>query len=92
MKAPKNVIKEYAKSEDFKSTDDIIESIKSLFADVINEVLQCEIEEKLGHEEHERSEGEAKNHRNDSTKRKIKTQLGEVEISALGDRNGEYEP
>lgn len=92
MKIPKELIKEYVKSEDFKSTGDIMESIKSMFAEVMNEVLQCEIEEKLGHEKHERSEGEPKNYRNGSTKRKIKTQLGEVEISVPRDRNGEYKP
>ncbi len=32
-----------------------------------------------------------KNYRNGSTKRRMKTQLGEVEISVPRDRNGEYE-
>jgi len=93
MKISKELIKEFVKSEDFKSTGDIMESIKSMFAEVLNEVLQCEIEEKLGYNKHERTEGdEPKNYRNGSTKRKIKTQLGEVEISVPRDRNGEYEP
>lgn len=93
MKIPKELIKEFVKSEDFKSTGDIMESIKSMFADVMNEVLQCEIDEKLGYDRHERTESnEDKNYRNGSTKRKIKTELGEVEISVPRDRKGEYEP
>lgn len=37
MKVPKELIKEYVKSEKFTNTTDIMESIKSLFADVYNE-------------------------------------------------------
>ncbi len=93
MKIPKEVIRELIKSEEFKNTGDIMESIKAMFADVMNEVLQCEIDEELGYEKHERTEkGEDQNYRNGSTKRKIKTQLGEVEISVPRDRNGKYEP
>lgn len=93
MKIPKEVIKELIKSEEFKTTGDIMGSIKAMFADVMNEVLQCEIEEKLGYEKHERTEkSEDQNYRNGSTKRKIKTQLGEVEIDVPRDRNGEFEP
>lgn len=93
MKIPKDLIKEFVKSEDFKSTGDIMESIKCMFADVMNEVLQCEIEEKLGYDKHERTNSDdPKNYRNGTTKRKLKTQLGEVEIDVPRDRNGEYEP
>ena len=93
MKIPKELIKEYVKSEKFTNTTDIMDSIKSMFADVLNEVLQCELDEQLGYDKHARTEsGEKKNYRNGSTKRKMKTQLGEVEISVPRDRNGEYEP
>jgi len=37
MKIPKELIKEYVKSENFTSTSDIMEDIKSMFADVLNE-------------------------------------------------------
>ena len=49
MKIPKELIKEYVKSEKFTNTADIMESIKSMFADVLNEVLQCEMDEQLGY-------------------------------------------
>jgi len=56
-------------------------------------VLQCELEAKLGCEKHERrTEDMPVNYRNGSTKRKLKTQIGEVEIAVTRDRNGEYEP
>ena len=56
MKIPKELIKEYVKSENFTNTTDIIESIKSMFADVLNEVLQCEMDEQLGYDKHARTE------------------------------------
>ena len=61
MKIPKELIKEYVKSENFTNTTDIMESIKSMFADVLNEVLQCEMDEQLGYDKHARTEsGEEK--------------------------------
>lgn len=39
MKAPKELIKELVKTEQFKTTGEIMETIKGLFADVLNEVL-----------------------------------------------------
>lgn len=93
-KIPKEIIKEYVKSENFTNTTDIMESIKSMFADVLNEVLQCEMDEQLGYDKYERTESgdSKKNYRNGSTKRKMKTQLGEVEISVPHDRNRECKP
>lgn len=63
-----------------------------MFSDILEEVLQCEIEEQLGYEKHQRIDDEPSNYRNGSTKRKLKTQFGEVEVSVPRDRNGSYEP
>ena len=73
MKIPKEIIKEYVKSENFTNTTDIMESIKSMFSDVLNEVLQCEMDEQLGYDKHERTESDdsKKNYRNGSTKRDV---------------------
>lgn len=68
------------------------ELIKEMFSDILEEVLQCEIEEQLGYEKHQRIDDEPSNYRNGSTKRKLKTQFGEVEVSVPRDRNGSYEP
>ncbi|MDO5399127.1 MAG: hypothetical protein Q4G33_14510 [bacterium] len=39
-----------------------MENIKSMFSDVLNEVLQCELDEQLGYDKHEPTEsGENKN-------------------------------
>lgn len=92
MKLPKELIKEMVKQQKFTSTNQIMETIKEMFADILEEVLQCEIEEQLGYEKHERRSDGPTNYRNGSTKRTLKTQFGEVEINVPRDRNGSYEP
>ena len=94
---PKEMIRELINSEEFKSTGDIMEAIKTMFADVLQEVLEAELDTKLGYEKQERrpeenEPTERKNYRNGHTKKTVKTQLGEVEISVPRDRNGEFEP
>ena len=92
MKLPKELIKEIVKEEKFTSTTQIMDTIKEMFSDILEEVLQCEIEEQLGYEKHQRRSDEPGNYRNGSTKRKLKTQFGEVEVNVPRDRNGSYEP
>lgn len=92
MKLPKEIIREIVKEEKFTSTNQIMETIKEMFSDVMEEVLQCEIDEQLGYEKHQRRGDGPSNYRNGSTKRKLKTQFGEVEVSVPRDRNGSYEP
>ncbi|SDM15861.1 Transposase, Mutator family [Bacillus sp. OK048] len=58
----------------------------------MEEVLQCEIDEQLGYEKHQRRSDGPSNYRNGATKRKLKTSFGEVEVSVPRDRNGSYEP
>jgi transposase-like protein len=91
MKIPKEVIREYIKGEKFTSTTDVMEAMKELFTSSLEEVLQCELDEKLGYDKHERRPDEPRNYRNGSTKRRLKTQLGEVEVSVPRDRIVEFE-
>jgi putative transposase len=92
MKLPKELIKEIVKEQQFTSTNQIMEAIKEMFSDILEEVLQCEIDEQLGYEKHQRRGDEPSNYRNGSTKRKLKTQFGEVEVNVPRDRNGSFEP
>lgn len=92
MKLPKELIKELVREKRFTSTNQIMETIKEMFSDVLEEVLQCEIDEQLGYEKHQRRSDGPSNYRNGSTKRKLKTQFGEVEVNVPRDRNGTYEP
>ena len=96
-KASKEMLREFVNSQHFTSTSEIMESMKELFSDVLQQVMEAELEEKLGYEKSERlSKNDEnscrKNYRNGYSKKTVKTQLGEVEVKIPRDRNGEYEP
>lgn len=96
-KASKELLKEFVNSQKFTSTKDIMNSMKELFSDVLQQVMEAELEEKLGYEKSERiSNNEEnccrKNYRNGYSKKTVKTQLGEIDVKIPRDRNGEYEP
>ena len=96
-KASKEMLREFVNSQHFTSTSEIMESMKELFSDVLQQVMEAELEEKLGYEKSERlSKNDEnscrKNYRNGYSQKTVKTQLGEVEVKIPRDRNGEYEP
>ena len=86
-------IKDLINEQKFTSTKDIMDCMKNMFADVLEQTLQAEMDQHLGYEHAERRNDDAKkNYRNGSVKRTMKTQLGEVEVNVPRDRNGEFEP
>lgn len=96
-KTSKELLKEFVNSQHFTSTTDIMNSMKELFSDVLQTVMEAELEDKLGYEKSERvlSNDEktvSKNYRNGYSKKTVKTQLGEVDVKIPRDRNGEYKP
>ena len=93
--APKTLLKEYVKTQHFTSTADIMQAVKEMFRDVIEQVMEVEMDDELGRERCQRSEepeGQVRNYRNGYSKKTVKTQLGEVEIKVPRDRQGSYEP
>ena len=93
--APKELLKEYVQSQQFTSTADIMQAMKEMFRDVIEQVMEVEMDDELGRQRCQRSEEpdeQARNYRNGYSKKTVKTQLGEVEIKVPRDRQGNYEP
>ena len=96
-KASKEMLRAFVNSQHFTSTTEIMNTMKELFSDVLQQVMEAELEEKLGYEKSERmtenaESGHVKNYRNGYSKKTVKTQLGEVDVKVPRDRNGEYEP
>ena len=88
-----NQIKDLVKEQKFTSTKEIMDCMKGMFADVLEQTLQAEMDEHLGYDKAERREAkENKNYRNGTVTRTMKTQLGEVEIEVPRDRNAEFDP
>ena len=96
-KASKELLRDFVNSQHFTNTTDILNSMKELFSDVLQQVMEAELEETLGYEKSSRASentesGKGKNYRNGYSKKTVKTQLGEVDVKIPRDRNGEYEP
>ena len=94
---PKEMMKQYVESQKFTSTTKIMEAMKDMFRDVLQQVMKSELDVELGYEKSERLSGNgaaglSKNYRNGYSQKTVKTQLGEVEVKVPRDRNGEYEP
>jgi len=88
----KNVIASLIEMYDIETAKDLQEALKDLMGGTIQEMLESELEEDLGHEKHERTEAQKSNYRNGHKPKKLKTTMGEVEISVPQDRNSEFEP
>lgn len=96
-KAPTEMMRAFVRSQNFTSTDEIMEAMKDMFKEVLQQVMECELEDELGYakscrQSKDESSKKSKNYRNGYSKKTVKTQLGEVDINVPRDRNGEYEP
>lgn len=89
---PKDLIREFIKEQDFTNTDSVLNLLKEMFKDVLQEALEVELEEKLGYNKYQISDKNIANSRNGYSKKTVKSELGPVEINIPRDRNGEFEP
>ncbi len=86
---PREAIREFIKQGNFKTSEELLEGIKDLFRDALQEVMEGELDAVLGYDKQERRaavEGseEHRNYRNGHSKKTVKTQLGEVESPSRG--------
>ena len=94
---PKEMLKAYVDSQKFSSTTEIMDAMKEMFRDVLQQVMESELDTELGYEKSQRMsdsgvENKPRNYRNGYSKKTVKTQLGAVDVKVPRDRNGEYEP
>lgn len=66
---PKDLLKQYIDSQNFSSTAEIMNAMKDLFRDALQQVMESELDAQLGYEKHERTSEDvddnlSKNYRN----------------------------
>lgn len=66
--------------------------LKNLFSGALEKLLEAEIDEHLGYEKHSVLGNNSGNSRNGYSKKTIRSEWGESEISVPRDRNGTFEP
>lgn len=84
----KRLIEEY----DIKTTKDVQEMLKDLFAGTIQEMLEAELEDHLGYDRYDNKNKSTSNSRNGYRKKTVKSDFGEVQLSIPRDRSGDFEP
>ena len=47
-KAPAEIMREFVRSQNFTSTDEVIAAMKDMFKDILQEVMECELSDELG--------------------------------------------
>ena len=90
--AMNKLVKEILKNGDVKTVFDVETKLKQSFGKVIQSMLEAEMTEHLGHDKYEYSQENKNNYRNGTSKKKVKSNFGELDINIPRDRNGEFEP
>lgn len=88
----KEQIREFIKEKGLVTADDAIKALKDLLKDTIEEMAEAELETELGYKKNERAGLAPENRRNGQTSKKVRSDLGEIELSMPRDRAGEFEP
>jgi putative transposase len=80
---------------DYKKPEDIIGEnglLKQLTKALLERALHAELTEYIGYDKHDPAGYNSANSRNGATKKKLKGDLGEIELETPRDRNGSFEP
>lgn len=91
-KVSKELLRNYIKEQNFKSSNNVLAAMKEMFADVLQEALEAEMDTHLGYDRYDISEKSTDNSRNGYSKKTVKSELGNVELNMPRDRKGEFEP
>ena len=84
--------KEMIKSGDVKTAFDVEEKLRKSFGKVIKSMLEAEMDEHLGNEKYKHQDNKEDNYRNGYSTKKVKSNMGEIELEVPRDRKGDFEP
>lgn len=79
------------KDRGIKTTEDLQDAMRQITKEVLEAIYDGEITEHLGYKKYE-SRPDKSNSRNGSSKKRVKSNLGEIELKPPRDRNGTFEP
>ena len=88
----KEQIRDLIKERNITTTQDIDDMLKEMFADVLQEALEAELETELGYPKNGSVPDGGSNRRNGHTKKSVRSTRGEIDLSIPRDRDGDFEP
>ncbi|BAB62442.1 transposase [Clostridium perfringens] len=81
----KDFLRNYIKEQNFNDSNNVLNSLKDLFNDVLQEVVSAELDDMLGYEKN--LTNQFYNSRNGYSKKTIKSELGTITLNILRYRN-----
>ncbi len=87
----RELLKDYVKEQNFSSTDEVLDAMKKMFKDVLQETLENEMDSHLGYSKNDPSQKSTTNRRNGYSSKTIKSELGTLKIDIPRDRYGEFD-
>lgn len=84
------IIKDLIQAYDIKEAKDLQNALKDLLGSTLESMLESEMNEHLGYEKYETSDNP--NSRNGHKPKKVRSTLGEFEVSVPQDRDSSFEP
>lgn len=88
----KKQLRQFIKENNLKSAQDVQNTLKELFADTLQEMLEAELDDSLGYEKNDTKNKVTTNRRNGHGKKKVRSEYGEIDLAVPRDREGEFEP
>jgi len=77
--------------KDITDVADLQSVLKEMLKSGVEKLLEAELDDELGYDRYDRK-SEKSNYRNGISTKRVKTDLGEVDLEIPRDRNGEFEP
>lgn len=75
-----------------EDVEDVQNMLKDLLGDTLQEMLEAEMDEKLGYSKYDYRNKDTDDSRNGFSKKTVTSSLGEIELDIPRDRKGEFEP
>jgi transposase-like protein len=92
MEIDKGTIQQIITANEVKTTEDLQELLRDLTKEMIDALYEGEMTSHLGYDRHDQSSEKAGNYRNGHGKKKVRSELGEIELSPPRDRLGAFDP
>ena len=85
-------IKQLIKQKNLKTAGDVQEMLKEMFGKTLEQMLEAELENQLGYSRYNYKEKNTENSRNGYSKKKVRSDYGNIDLQIPRDRNSEFEP
>lgn len=88
----KEQLRQFIKENKLVTAQDSQNTLKDLFAETIQEMLEAEMDTHLGYDKHDVKSKQTTNSRNVKSRKTVTSEYGDQEIVIPRDRQGEFEP